>query len=194
MASPRQDDATSGDDLRRYDEYLRLIARWQLEPRFQGKVDLSGVVQQTLIEAHREKEKLSGQDEPQRMAWMRRALANNLKDAIRRVQMPGQTVLREQSLETALDSSSAHLERWLAAEQTSPSQQAVRGEQLLQLAEGLAQLPEAQRQAVELHHLRGYRVAEVAKLMGRSEEAIGALLVRGLKKLRERMRIGGSER
>jgi RNA polymerase sigma-70 factor (ECF subfamily) len=93
-----------------------------------------------------------------------------------------------------MDSSSSHLERWLAAEQTSPSQQAVRGEQLLQLAAVLAQLPEAQRQAVELHHLRGCRVAEVAKLMGRSEEAVGALLVRGLKKLREMMRCEGPER
>jgi RNA polymerase sigma-70 factor (ECF subfamily) len=168
-----------------------LIARWQLEPRFQSKVDLSGVVQQTLFEAHREMEKLSGQSEAQRMAWIRRVLANNLTDAIRRVQMPGQTALREQSLEAALDSSSSHLERWLAAEQTSPSQRAVKREQLLQLAAALAQLPEGQRQAVELHHLRGYRVAEVARLMGRTEEAVGALLVRGLKKLREIMRCEG---
>jgi DNA-directed RNA polymerase specialized sigma24 family protein len=38
---------------------------------------------------------------------------------------------------------------------------------------------------VELHHLRGYAVAEVARQMGRSDGAVGALLVRGLKKLRE---------
>ena len=48
----------------------------------------------------------------------------------------------------------------------------------------MAQLPEDQRLAVELHHLRGRPVAEVAREVDRSEGAAGALLARGLKKLR----------
>ena len=63
--------------------------------------------------------------------------------------------------------------------------QAIRHEQLLRLAAVLARLPEDQRTAVELHHLRGCAVADIARQMGRSDGAVGALLVRGLKKLRE---------
>jgi RNA polymerase sigma-70 factor (ECF subfamily) len=36
-----------------------------------------------------------------------------------------------------------------------------------------------------LHHLRGYSVAEVGKLMNRSRPAVVGLLFRGLKKLRQ---------
>ena len=73
-------------------------------------------------------------------------------------------------------------------QQTSPSARAVRDEELRRLAEALAGLPEDQRRAVELHHLHGLPVEEVARTLGRSESAAGGLLRRGLKRLRELMR------
>jgi hypothetical protein len=55
-------------------------------------------------------------------------------------------VSRERSPETALEQSSQRLGAWLAAEQSSPSQQAQRHEQAVRSADALAKLPEAQRE------------------------------------------------
>jgi RNA polymerase sigma-70 factor (ECF subfamily) len=92
---------------------------------------------------------------------------------------------RERSLEAALDESSSRLEAWLAAEQSSPSQRAERGEQVARLAEALAGLPEAQREALVLHHWQGWTLAQIAGHLGRSPAAVAGLLKRGLKQLRD---------
>ena len=85
----------------------------------------------------------------------------------------------------AIADSFCRAEGWLAANDASPSQQAIQIEQLLHLAEGLAKLPDEQRDAVVLHHLQGWSLAQLAGHLQRSEASIAGLLRRGLKKLRE---------
>ena len=174
-------------DLEQYRKYLLMLARVQLDPRLREKLDASDVVQQTMLEAHREQQRFRGRTEGERVAWLRQILAHNLADALRGFHRAKRDIARERSIEQALDQSSARLEAWLAAEQSSPSQKAMRNEQLLQLAEALETLPEAQREAVELHYWQGWPLAEIGKHLGRSVPAVAGLLQRGLKKLRRHL-------
>jgi RNA polymerase sigma-70 factor (ECF subfamily) len=86
-----------------------------------------------------------------------------------------------------VDDSSARLEAWLAAEQSTPAEQACRNEQALLLAGGLAELPEAQREVVEMRYLQGLSLKEIATRTGRTPSAVAGLLHRGLVALRKKM-------
>jgi RNA polymerase sigma-70 factor, ECF subfamily len=173
------------NSLQRYAAYLRLLARLQIDPRLQPKLDPSDVVQQTLLQAHAHREQFRGNTEGERTAWLRSILANILREALRRYAAEGRDLNRERSLEAGLEESASRIETWLAADQSSPSEVAIRSEQSLRLAAALASLPADQQQVVELHHLRGCPVAEIAERMGRTKPAVMGLLFRGLKRLRE---------
>src|SRR5205823_2602970 len=101
-----------------------------------------------------------------RRAWLRSILANCLSMAAR---VHGRREGgRGRPLEEALKESSARLEQWLADDGPSPSQGAMQAESVLKLAEALAKLPDDQRLAVELRHLRGLSVPDVAAMMGKT--------------------------
>jgi RNA polymerase sigma-70 factor, ECF subfamily len=176
---------TDDRPLERYRDYLRMLARIQLGPRLQAKLDASDVVQQAILHAHQARAQFRGTTEAEKRAWLRAILANVMTAAGRGFETAARDVSREQSLEAELERSSSRLERMLAADQSSPSQRAVRAEELLRLAAALAQLPDDHRQAVELHHLRGLALIDVAAQMKRSRPAVVGLLFRGLRRLRE---------
>ena len=171
--------------LERYRDYLRLLARLQLSSRLQAKLDASDIVQQVLLQAHQGLGQFRGQTEAEWLAWLRAILANALAAAGRRFTAEARDANRERSLEIELDQSSSRMEGLLAADQSSPSERAVRADELLRLARAMNCLPADQRQVVELHHLKGLPVAEVAELIEKSRPAVVGLLYRGLKKLRE---------
>jgi RNA polymerase sigma-70 factor (ECF subfamily) len=176
-----------GITLEHFRDYLRLLARAQLPAQVRSKLDPSDLVQQTLLRAYQGLDQLRAQDPAQQAAWLRQILAHTLANAVRDLTRDCRDVGLEQSLEASLNESSSRLEGWLAADQSSPSQQAERNEQLLRLAGGLDHLPEEQREALLLKHMQGLSLAEIGERMGRTRAAVASLLRRGLKGLREHL-------
>jgi RNA polymerase sigma-70 factor (ECF subfamily) len=171
--------------LDNYREYLHLLARLQLPADMIGTVDASDVVQQTLLKAHERQDQYRGQSDGERAAWLRSILANTLTDALRKTAR--ERTVFGRSLEAGLEESSSRLEAWLSDGQSGPEERAERNEQLRRLADSLASLPDDQRTALELRHLRGWTVAEICRHVGRTSASVAGLLRRGLKSLREQL-------
>ena len=146
----------------RYRSYLRLLAEAQLGRGRRPGIEPSDIVQQTLLDAHKDRDRFRGRSEAERLAWLRRLLACNLADAARALARAKRDDARVRSLEEALDESSARLEHWLAADQSSPSEQAERNESLVRLADALACLPEDNRRALVMRHCQGSSLAEIS--------------------------------
>lgn len=179
--------AEKDEALESYREYLALLARLQVPRWLQGKLDASDVVQQTLLQAHARGEQFRGRTEAERAAWLRAILKNALAEAVRAFGRRQRDARLERSLEAAVDDSSARLEAMLAGPDSTPSQRAVRHEDLLRLADALAALPEDQRTALELRHLQGRSLAAISQTMNRSEASVAGLIRRGLHTLRQRL-------
>ena len=174
--------------LERFRAYLRLLARLQFDPRLRAKVDPSDLVQQTLVQAFRALDQFGGETDAELAAWLRRILARNLAHALRDLGRAKRDVAREQSLEQALAASSARL----AAGGPSPSEQAAFNDQALRLADALARLPEAQREALVLEHWQGWSLEDIGRRLDRSRAAVAGLIKRGVARLRELL--GGDDR
>lgn len=173
--------------LERFREYLRFLAQSHVDPRLYGKLDLSGVVQQTMLEAHQAMPDQLARQPEQHLSWLRRILANNLADEIRRMRRDRRDVSREVSLDAALDQSSCRLGQWLVDDGPAPADRLEAEDRAVQVADALNRLPEAQREALVLQHWHGWSLADIARHMGRTRMAVAGLLKRGLKQMREEM-------
>jgi RNA polymerase sigma-70 factor, ECF subfamily len=183
---------TAGALFEPFRRYLLILAQVHLDRRLRGKLDPGDVVQQVLLRACAGIDQLRGRESPAIAAWLRKILARTLADSLRDFERARRDIDREQSLEAALDRSSARMEGWLAADQSSPSERAAHNEDILRLADALGALPDDTREAVVLKHCRDWTLAQIAEHLGRTPAAVASLLHRGLKQLRELLGEGNS--
>ena len=176
----------SNNDLERYRSALLLLARVQLGRHQQLGLDASDLVQDALLEAHRDREKFRGRTDAERFAWLRKILHHTFLDKYDQ-ERAGKRDRARQAFEADLTGSFAGLDELLPAQQTSPSECAMRNEDLTRLAEALEQLPEDQREAVTLKHLVGLTLAHISEQLGCTQAAVAGLLYRGRIELKKQL-------
>jgi RNA polymerase sigma-70 factor (ECF subfamily) len=182
------DQQASGQLLEHYRTYLSLLAQQQLRGRIACRVGPSDIVQQTMLEAYRNFHQFLGSASPELLGWLRSILNHNIAGAIRQhTQRHMRDIRRECSLD-ADPGSARDGQTELDAQQSSPSERAMRGEELARLSRALATLPDDQRQAVRLRHLEGWSLLEIARHLNRSPAAAAGLIKRGMQSLREQLR------
>jgi len=179
--------AGDAEQLERFRPYLRFLLRLSWDTRLQTKCDPSDLIQQTLLQAHQGLSQYNGSSDRDLAAWLRQILANVIRERQRHFSRDKRNLEREQSLEDLLDQSSRRLSGFPVKDPT-PSRQFEMGERALLLAAAMEMLTEEQEQVVVLHYWHGHSIAEVADSMGRTPDAVGGLLYRGVKKLRSLLR------
>src|SRR5262249_39380508 len=96
----KQGDTAAREQLfSRYRHYLWLIAQAQIGRHLRGKCDASDLVQQSLLEAHRDFGQFAGREETELLGWLRQILAHNLFNETRRFSTRQRDMAREVSLE-----------------------------------------------------------------------------------------------
>ncbi len=180
------DSAALGKLLDQYRAYFQILAARGIGPRLGRRFNASDVVQQTMLEACRDFVQFLGSGEPELVAWLERILQRNIAQLVRdHVATQKRAVGREQACEGNDASGADRFDP--AAQHSSPSQRAMRGEEAIHLARVLAALPEDQREAVRLRHLEGWTLAEISDYFKRSPAATAGLIKRGMQKLREKL-------
>ncbi len=180
----RGDVAATNELMSHYRNYLKLLARLQIDRRLQCKFDESDAVQNTLLEAHRAFDQFRGTTEGELTAWLRQILATSLVKSIRHYRgTKGRCADLERELTRELAEASNSLNSELIDAHT-PSQRAIEQERGVLLANAISSLPEAYREVVILRNLEDLKFPEIATRMGRSVDSVRKLWIRALAHLR----------
>jgi RNA polymerase sigma-70 factor, ECF subfamily len=172
----------------KYRDFLKLMARRLCrDRRLKRRFDTSDLVQQTQMKACEKIHQFKGQDEPQFLRWLQAILVNIARDELEKGHAARRNLDLEVSLQRGAADSSACLEKWLAADHSSPEQKAQRRESLLAAMNALDQLPGEQREAVLSYYVEEEPHSVIAARMGRTPKAVAMLIYRGLATLRERL-------
>lgn len=180
------DQQALGQLLEEYREYLRLLARTRVGRDLQVRLDPSDLIQDALLEAHRDFRQFLGHTEAELTVWLRRILVRNLADQLKHHHSQRRDYSREQPLEVLVEQ--AH--EALAAPLSTPSAQAVRREQAVVLANALASLPDDYREVITRRHVEGQSFEAIAVAMGRTSGAARMLWMRALERLGGLMETG----
>jgi len=167
--------------MEQFRNYVWRLALAEMEPWLRGKLDPADVVQQTLLKAYQNRDRIHGRSMAQHLAWLRATVHHHLTDVRRKFGREGEPS-SPGGRSTRPPCCPAD---WLLDEASSPSQQAIRSERIERLHRAMARLPVDRRTALELRYLEGLSVPDISRSMGRSTAAVAGLLRRGLSTLRE---------
>lgn len=174
-----------------YRNYMRMVVRTGLGPKLRERVELSDVVQETLVEVIRQFPQFTGQNEAALVGWLRRLVGQKLADlgryhsrAKRSAGGPDVPLDAAWDLPGGEGSHGGKLLDMLALSQTSPSEAASHRELTVLLADALAALPEAEAEVLWLYHAENLSFEGIGDRMGVSRKSIRGIWARGLKSLK----------
>jgi RNA polymerase sigma-70 factor (ECF subfamily) len=186
--SAGQDTAAVGELFELYRERLRRMIHVRMDPRLQGRLDASDVLQEAFLEYARSLPEYVKKPEAPFYLWLR-CLAERKLHALHRRHLG--THKRNAKREVSLyeggmaEASSVMLAAHLLGALTAPTQALLRAELQAQVQQALEEMEPIDREVLALRHYEQLSNREAAELLGLSEAAASIRFIRALRRLKE---------
>jgi RNA polymerase sigma factor (sigma-70 family) len=162
----------------RYGPGVRAALHASLAPDVRARVDTDDLFQSTMTAALADLRSFRWEGEPAFRAWLLTVARNEARMAGRFQRRQSRAPKREEGAPDAAEG--------VAADRTTPSVAAVRGETSRRVEDAVASLPEDERRVVDLHSQKGLSFGETARILGLADEdAARYVFRRALKRLGE---------
>ncbi len=183
------DRALWGDLLERHRGRLRKVVALRLDPRLEGRVEPSDVIQEAFLDASRRLPEYAGDPAPMPFyLWLRFLVGQSILEQQRRhLGAQVRDVRREISLYRGSmpEASSAAIAAQLLGRLTSPSHAAVRAERKLRLQEALNRMDPIDREVLVLRHYEQLSNGEAALVLDLDKSAASKRYARALIRLKD---------
>ncbi len=185
--------ARQGDDgainrlLDRHRHALHRMIELRLDQKIQGRVDVSDVVQEVLVEASRRLPQYLDNPVMSFHLWVRQIAKDRIIDAHRRHRGSAKrSVDREQPLAipAASDRSTYDLVAYIRDPELTPAAAATRHEMALLVEQALRRLSEQDCEIIIMRHYEQLSNAEIAEALRLSEPAASMRYLRAVRRLR----------
>ena len=186
----RGDEAALTLVFTRYRERLRRMIQVRMNPRLQGRLDASDVVQDTYVEAARTLQKFVQDPQLPIYFWLRQLAHEKLIAAHRRhLEAQKRDASRDLSLHgMALNATSEAVAFELISQRSSPSEAMQKKSQRRELTLALEELEPLDREILTLKHFEQLTNREVSRLLEVSYEMVKKRYIRALDKLERLLR------
>lgn len=180
------DDAVNGL-LDRHRDAVRRLVQMRLDRKIRQRVDVSDVVQEVLVSAHRRLQKYLESPVMPFHLWIRQIAKDRIIDAHRRHRVSAKrSVDRERPMvvPAGMHRSTMELAAHLRDGELTPAAVATQREMVRRVTEVLSELSEQESEIIMMRHFEHLSNQEVAQALELTEPAAGMRYLRALRKLR----------
>ena len=170
-----------------YGARLERIINFRLDPRIRGRIDAADVLQEAYLEASTRLPSFLDSANVSFFVWLRQQTLQTLVDVHRRQFRQKRDVNREIHFASTgpSDGTSVSISQFLIGQLTSPSEVAVKAEEIQWLQEALNSMNEVDREVLALRHFEQLSNTQVAEVLGLTPTAASNRYLRAAARLGE---------
>ncbi len=172
----------------RFRDPLKRVIRLRLNPRLNGRIDDSDIVQDVLVDALSKFESYARDPQLPIYLWLRKLTCLKIAEAHRNhlgCQMRDARREISFSQQNLAEVNSASLASWLLEEAPAASEKLLHAEDVERLRNGIEQLSPNDRELIALKHFEQLTFTEIATVLELPRSTVGKQYLRALRRLRE---------